>query len=60
MSTTTRFDPAEYLDTAERRAAYIAAARETGDADFIRDALELAARAAKNSGSNRENDVTRR
>lgn len=57
---TTRFDAADYLDNEERQAAYITAALETGDADFVRDALGLVARArgigevAKNAGLNRE------
>jgi probable addiction module antidote protein len=60
MSKTTRFDAADYLNTEERQVAYIAAALETGDADFVRDALGLVARArgmgeiAKNAGLNRE------
>jgi probable addiction module antidote protein len=57
---TTRFDAADYLDTEERQAAYITAALESGDADFVRDALGLVARArgmggiAKKAGLNRE------
>ena len=57
---TTRFDAAEYLDTAERQAAYITAALETGDPDFVRDALGVVARArgmaevAKSADLNRE------
>ena len=57
---TTRFDAADYLDTEERQAAFIATALETGDADFVRDALGLVARArgmgeiAKGAGLNRE------
>ena len=60
MRKTTRFDAADYLDTEERQVAYITAALETGDADFVRDALGLVARArgmgeiAKNAGLNRE------
>ena len=60
MSKTTRFDAADYLDTEERQTAFISAALETGDADFVRDALGLVARArgmgeiAKNAGLNRE------
>ena len=60
MSKTTRFDAADYLDTEERQAAYITSALETGDADFVRDALGIVARArgmaeiAKNAGLNRE------
>ena len=57
---TTRFDAADYLDTAERQTAYIAAALESGDANFVRDALGLVARArgmsevARKAGLNRE------
>jgi len=60
MRKTTRFDAADYLDTEERQVAYITAALETGDADFVRDALGFVARArgmgeiAKNAGLNRE------
>jgi probable addiction module antidote protein len=60
VPTTTRFDAADYLDTEERQVAYIAAALESGDADFVRDALGLVARArgmggiAKKAGLNRE------
>jgi len=60
MPKTTRFDAADYLDSEKRQAAYIAAALETGDADFVRDALGMVARArgmgaiAKTAGLNRE------
>jgi len=60
MPRTTRFDAAEYLDTEERQVAYITAALEAGDADFVRDALGIVARArgmgqvAKSAGLNRE------
>ncbi len=60
MVATTRFDAAEYLDTAERQAAYITAALETGDLAFVRDALGVVARArgmgeiAKTADLNRE------
>lgn len=60
MRKTTRFDAADYLDSEARQVAYITAALETGDADFVRDALGLVARArgmseiAKNAGLNRE------
>jgi probable addiction module antidote protein len=56
----TRFDAAEYLGTPERQAAYITAALETGELDFVRDALRLVARAqgmagiAKTAKLNRE------
>jgi probable addiction module antidote protein len=42
---TTRFDASELLDTPARRAAYLSAALETGDAEEIRDALGIVARA---------------
>jgi probable addiction module antidote protein len=60
MSKTTRFDAANCLNSQERQIAYIRAALETGDADFVRDALGLVARArgmgeiAKEAGLNRE------
>ena len=60
MPKTTRFDAADYLDSEERQAAYIAAALETGDADFVRDALGIVARArgmagvAKSAGLSQE------
>jgi probable addiction module antidote protein len=60
MPKTTRFDAVDYLDSEERQAAYISAALETGEADFVRDALGIVARArgmaeiAKNAGLNRE------
>jgi probable addiction module antidote protein len=60
MAKTTRFDTAEYLGTPERRAAYINAALETDDMEFIRDALGVVARArgmtqvAKETGLSRE------
>jgi probable addiction module antidote protein len=60
MPKTTRFDAADYLDNKERQVAHIAAALESGDADFVRDALGLVARTrgmgaiAKKAGLNRE------
>jgi probable addiction module antidote protein len=60
MLKTTRFDAADYLDTAEARAEYMTAALETGDVEFIRDALGVVAKArgmgeiAKSAGLNRE------
>ena len=60
MSKLKKFDAAEYLDTPERQAAYLAAAMETGDAAFARDALGMVARAygmnkvATVAGLNRE------
>src|SRR6516165_10019934 len=60
MLKTIRFDAADFLDTEKKQAAYITAALETGDADFVRDALGVVARArgmgqvAKTAGLNRE------
>ncbi len=60
MIASTRFDAAEYLDTIERQAAYITAALETGDPEFVRDAIGIVARArgmaalAKDADLNRE------
>jgi probable addiction module antidote protein len=60
MTKTTRFDATDYLDSEARQRAYIAAALETGDPDFVRDALGVVARArgmaeiAKTAGLNRE------
>jgi probable addiction module antidote protein len=60
MPKTTRFDATDYLDSDERQAAYITAALETGEADFVRDALGIVAWArgmgeiARHSGLNRE------
>jgi probable addiction module antidote protein len=60
MSATTRFEAAEYLDTAERQAAYITVALESGDPAFVRDAIGVVARArgmaeiAKAADLNRE------
>jgi probable addiction module antidote protein len=60
MRQTTKYDAADYLGSEERQVAYITAALETGDADFVRDALGIVARArgmtgiAKNAGLNRE------
>ena len=60
MRKTTRFDAVDYLDSEERQVAYIAAALESGDTDFVRDAHGLVARArglsavARKAGLNRE------
>jgi probable addiction module antidote protein len=45
MLKTTRFDTADSLNTEKEQAAYITAALETGDADFVRDALGIVAKA---------------
>ena len=45
MLKTTRFDAADFLNTEKKQAAYITAALETGDADFVRDALGIVAKA---------------
>ena len=39
------FDAVEFLDSKKKQAAYITAALETGDAEFVRDALNTVARA---------------
>ena len=46
---TTRFDVADYLETHKSRVEYLAAARETRDPEFIRDAYKLVARARNKS-----------
>ena len=45
MARTSRFNAAEYLNTGKKQAAYLTVALGTGDADFVRDALGLVARA---------------
>jgi probable addiction module antidote protein len=60
MPKTTRFEATDYLDSEKRQVAYITAALESGDADFVRDALGVVAKArgmgeiAKIAGLNRE------
>lgn len=60
MAKTIRFNAVAYLDSEDKQAAYVAAAFETGDADFVRDAIGLVARArgigriAKTAALNRE------
>ena len=60
MLKTTRFNAADLLDTEKKQAAYITAALETGDADFVRDALGIVAKTrgmsqvAKTADLNRE------
>ena len=60
MLKTTRFDAADFLDIEKKQAAYITAALETGDTDFVRDALGIVAKArgmgqvAKTADLNRE------
>ena len=57
---TTPFDPADYLGTRQAQVEYIAAAYETGDPEFIRDAYNIVARArgmtriAQETGLSRE------
>jgi probable addiction module antidote protein len=45
MAEETRFDAANFLKTEKKQAAYITAALESGDADFVRDALGIVAKA---------------
>ncbi|MPZ36022.1 MAG: putative addiction module antidote protein [Rhodospirillales bacterium] len=60
MVRTIRVDVAELLDTPERQAEYISVALETGDPEFVRDAVGIVARArgmsevARAAGLNRE------
>jgi probable addiction module antidote protein len=57
---TRRFDPADYLDSPEAQAEYLAAALETDDAAFVSRSLGVIARArgmtriAKETGLRRE------
>lgn len=57
---TAPFDAADYLRTREAQVEYIAAAYETGDLEFIRDAYNIVARArgmariAEETGLSRE------
>ena len=44
MSELRTFDPAAYIETEEDQAEYIAAALESGDAEAVRDALNVFAR----------------
>ena len=56
---TTRFDPAEYLDTPEAQAELFSDALESGDAGYITHALNTIARARGMSAIAREAGVTR-
>ena len=56
MPKTTRFDVADYLNTEDRQVAYIAAALESGDADFVLDAVRLVARAQSGEGTRPHRD----
>jgi probable addiction module antidote protein len=57
---TTRFDPAEYLESPDAQAEFIAAALETGDAAYISHAFGVIAKArgmsqlARDTGLSRE------
>jgi probable addiction module antidote protein len=59
MTRQRKFEAAEYFDNKNRRAAYVSAALESGDPDFVRDALLVVAKAkgmgrvAKEAGLNR-------
>jgi probable addiction module antidote protein len=59
MIATTRFDAAEHLNTKERQAAYITAALETGDPEFVRDAIGIVARARGMAAIAKEADLNR-
>ena len=54
-----RLDAAEYLDTPEAQAEYLAAAFETGDAVRIKQALSILARARGMSELANDANVTR-
>jgi len=56
---TTRYDAAEYLETAEDVVAYIEAAFEDGDPAIIKNALGVVARARGMTAIAREAGVTR-
>jgi probable addiction module antidote protein len=56
---TTRFDAAEYLDTAESQAELLSDAFESGNAGYIAHALGVVARARGMTGVAREAGVTR-
>lgn len=53
------FDAAEYLDTPEAQAEFLAAAFETGEEDFIKEALATVARARGMTEIARTADVSR-
>ena len=53
------FDAAQYLDSPEAQAEYLAAAFETGDAACIRQALSTLARARGMSALAADADITR-
>lgn len=61
MTTLSKFDAAEYLDSPDMIAAYLSEALETGDAKYIAQAIGTIARAkgmtgiAKEAGLSREN-----
>jgi DNA-binding phage protein len=57
---TTPFDAADYLGTREAQVEYIAAAFETGDPEFIRDARGLVARARAKSMRLRRRNLLKR
>lgn len=60
MARTTRgFDASEYLDTPETRAEYLSAAMETGDADFIKEAVGDIIRARGMTAMAKESGVSR-
>ena len=54
-----RFDAAEYLESPEAQAEYLAAAFETGDAAYIKQALSTLARARGVSELAKDAEVTR-
>ncbi len=56
---TTKFDPAEHLDTEQVQAELISEALETGDAKFIAHAIGTVARARGMTQLSKDSGVTR-
>ena len=59
MLKTTPFDAADYLTTPQARAEYMTAALETGDLEFVRDALGVVVKAIGVAKVSRQVGMTR-
>jgi probable addiction module antidote protein len=59
MAKTKRFHPADYLDSADAIAAYLSEAFETGDAEFVTQAIGNIARARGMGGIARDTELNR-
>ena len=59
MLKTTQFDAADYLTTPQARAEYMTAAFETGDLEFIRDALGVVVKAIGVAKVSQQTGMTR-